>query len=174
MAGTISQRYPATQMMQGQGRTHIIHSRHHSTPFPNPTQPPKSGPSPSCRKPQPQPPTHFHCTHFSIPPTCQVGHWSLSQPHVSRNATHIVETRKPVQQREQPPNKGCCCPETPRYMLWQPAGTWGEESPPGKASEGVGSLRQGLLLSFPTSVSSTDKLRFGWINCDVPLSPISA
>ena len=67
------------------------------------------------------------------------------------------------------PLPGLLRPLTPRHIPWQPSDTWGEESLPGKAPRGVGGPGQGPHLSFPAAVSPVDRLRFGWLICEVCL-----
>lgn len=67
------------------------------------------------------------------------------------------------------PLPGLLLPLTPRHIPWQPSDTWGEESLPGKAPRGVGGPGQGPHLSFPAVVSPVDRLRFGWLICEVCL-----
>lgn len=69
--------------------------------------------------------------------------------------------------------RGRPLPLNPRHIVWLPVGTWGAESPPGKASQDVTVLGQGPLLSLPTVVSPTGKTRVRWVIAEVYLSPMS-
>ena len=181
MVGTAPQGYPATRMRQGQGRTlwapepnplafptHLINTP--LRPVPESYQPPKPGASPGSTKPNPQPPTHFHSTHLSIPPKSRWGAGPSAALHLEECYPHCEDEEADATEGAAP-QPGLSLPLNPKAHIVAACRHPRRGKP---TRQSVGRCGQGLLLSFPAVVSPMDRLRFGWIICEVHLSSISA
>lgn len=137
-------------------------------PVPESYQPPKPGASPGSTKPNPQPPTHFHSTHLSIPPKSRWGAGPSAALHLEERYLHCEDEEADATEGAAP-QPGLSLPLNPKAHI--AAACWHLRGKPTRQS--VGMCRQGLLLSFPAVVSPMDRMRFGWIICEVHLSSIS-
>lgn len=85
-------------------------------PVPESYQPPKPSASPGSTKPNPQPPTHFHSTHLSIPPKSRWG----AGPSA---ALHLEECYPHCEDEEANANRGSSSP-TRAVVAFESQGTY--------------------------------------------------